>query len=381
MVAPSSVRATDGPPAPTPGAAPTGDPAALTPAVVGALLRAVVWQLGGGLWVGRRRGRRWRRRAAAIVDPGVRAETLDALDGKRPFVDGAALLWTLADRPNPGLAALLADFQVAANLVDHAGERGVAVRGLTSTTLTGALEDAVDPDARGRDPYADHPWDGDDGLLAALVAACREGCVTLRGFGPARELLVHEARLVQALELTHHPDATARQATLRRFVDAAHPRREDTGLRWFELAAGDASAMTVLASLALAADGGLSDADRVAAVHAYRWVAALSTMLDSYVDRDDDEASGDWCALAPYGDRDDAIAGLAGLVERTLREVGALRNGPRHVVVVAAMTAMFLADHDASPDGRLLRAGGALTRVLVPVLRAWRALSAPSRRP
>jgi tetraprenyl-beta-curcumene synthase len=362
------------------------DPAPLTPAVVRALLRAAGWQLARGLWAGRRRGAAWRRLAARIREPAVRGEALAALDGKRYFVDGAVLLWTLPDRPAPALLRLLADFQIAANLIDHAGEHGARTCGRTSTTLTGALVDAVaaggaragDDAPRGdlSDPYADHPWSGDDGYLRALVDACRAGCAALPGHTAARETLVREAALAQALELTHHPDPALRAAALQRFAVKAHPGEND--LRWFELAAGDASAMTVLAILALAAEPGASPADRAATVRAYRWVAALSTMLDSHVDRDGDERSGDWSAVAPYGDRTDAVSELAALVDRTLREVAALRHGPRHVVVVCAMVAMFLSGDEVRDDPAtrtLVDAGGTLTRRLVPVLRAWRAVS------
>jgi tetraprenyl-beta-curcumene synthase len=352
--------------------------------VVRALLRAATWQLARGLWSSRRRSAAWRGRAARIREPAVRGEALAALDGKRYFVDGAALLWTLPDRPAPALLRLLTDFQIAANLIDHAGEHGARTCGRTSTTLTGALVDAVavgpavGGDTTGgdvADPYADHPWSGDDGYLRALVDACRTGCAALPGYAAARETLVREAALVQALELSHHPDPALRAAALERFATTAHPGDD---LRWFELAAGDASAMTVLATLALAAEPAATAADRAATVRAYRWVAALSTMLDSHVDRDGDERSGDWSAVAPYGERADAVRELAALVDRTLREVAALRHGPRHVVVVCAMVAMFLsgAGMRSDPATRtLVDAGGTLTRRLVPVLRAWRAVS------
>jgi tetraprenyl-beta-curcumene synthase len=101
-------------------------------------------------------------------------------------------------------------------------------------------------------------------------------------------------------------------------------------------------------------------------------------MLDSYVDQFEDAASGNHSYISHYGDGDAAVRRLCEIVDRTAREACGLRNGHRHTVIVACMVAMYLSKDSAyTPELRastrtLVAAGGSLTKVLLPVLRAWR---------
>ena len=66
------------------------------------------------------------------------------------------------------------------------------------------------------------------------------------------------------------------------------------------------------------------------------------------------------------------------LVTRSAVEARRLRNGHRHAVIAACMVAMYLSKDSArTPEMRadtasIVRAGGSLTRVLLPILRMWR---------
>ena len=74
-----------------------------------------------------------------------------------------------------------------------------------------------------------------------------------------------------------------------------------------------------------------------------------------------------------------AVRRLCEIVDRTAREARGLRNGHRHATIVACMVAMYLSKDGAYvPDMRagtraLAGAGGSLTRLLLPLLRMWRA--------
>ena len=340
-----------------------------------ALAGAVGRECGWGLRQVQREVAVWRRRAELIPHPEVRTNALLTLTRKRSYLDGAALFWILPERRDPRLLSLLVSFQVGADFLDQASEAGVAARGRSGGNLMPAFSDAVDLDAPPvGDYYADHPWDGDGGYLRDLVAAARTACARLPGYGATRALLAEEARRARALELVHEPEAGRRDLELRTLA-----REWDAdGPWWFEQAAGSASALTVIVLLALAGDPTTTDEDRRAAVRAYRWVGALSTMLDSYVDQAEDAASGEWSAVARYPDATVATERIGYLIDRSLREVRGLRNGERHAVIVSSMIALFLS-RDSARSGplaasthELIAAGGTLTRRLVPVLRLWR---------
>ncbi|MFA4927872.1 MAG: DUF2600 family protein [Patulibacter sp.] len=351
------------------------DPAPWSPRQGRALARAVGRECGWGLPLVRREVAGWRARAARIPDPEVRATALQTLMRKRSYLDGAALFWILPERRDPRLLSLLVSFQVAADFLDQASERGVADRGHSGGSLMPAFADAVDLSAPPAGAYyADHPWADDGGYLRDLVAASRAGCGLLPAYGETRELLVREARRARALELVHEPDPVRRDDQLHRLAQ----EWESDDPWWFEKAAGSASALTVIALLALAADPTVTDDDRRAAARAYRWVGALSTMLDSYVDQAEDRASGEWSAVSRYPDAAVATERIGSLIDRSLHEVGRLPGGERHVVIVSSMIALFLSRDSARADDlapstrELIAAGGTLTRRLVPVLRLWR---------
>jgi hypothetical protein len=101
-------------------------------------------------------------------------------------------------------------------------------------------------------------------------------------------------------------------------------------------------------------------------------------MLDSYVDQAEDAANGDHSYVAHYATSELAVERLRLFIRRCLVEVHSLRNGDKHILIVASMFAMYLSKDSAlTPEmrettRRIVAAGGSLTRVLHPILRLWR---------
>jgi hypothetical protein len=103
-----------------------------------------------------------------------------------------------------------------------------------------------------------------------------------------------------------------------------------------------------------------------------------ATVLDSYVDQTEDEVTGDHRYVAHYGSTTLARQRVGELVTRSALEARRLRNGHRHAVIAACMVAMYLSKDSARTPGMragsasIARAGGSLTRLLLPILRLWR---------
>ena len=109
------------------------------------------------------------------------------------------------------------------------------------------------------------------------------------------------------------------------------------------------------------------------------WICAVSTLLDSYVDEVGDTVGGGHSYIAYYPSREIAVRRLSELIRRSVHEARSLPGGHRHAVIAACMVAMYLSNDRvrdpsmrASTD-RLAAAGGSLTKVLLPILRLWRA--------
>lgn len=342
-----------------------------------ALVAATGRELGWGLRAVAREVARWRARAQAIPDPELRRDALQALDGKRGHTDGAALFWTLPPHRSLVLLRTLVRYELLQDFLDTASEPGGSLGPCDGLQLYLALADALDP-AR---PLADHLLhhrDRDDGgYLTALVEACRGGCRRLPGHAAVRPLLLREAQRADVLLLNHEPCAVARDAGLRRW--AARHAAEAPGLAWHELAAAASGWITTHALLALAArpDATPEDARSTHAAY-FPWLALTLTLLDSYADRDEDAAAGRHNFFSHFAGDACAIERLEESLRRAAEAVRSLPGGERHAVLLACMLGLYLSKDSVRTPARrvttaqLAEAGGALPRLLLPVLRIWR---------
>ncbi len=319
---------------------------------------------------------RWRARAAAIPDAALRADALEAIERKRGNIDGAVLFSTVAQRRSAALLRLLVAFEVLADYLDCTSERGAFVGVHNGCQLHRALIEALEPEAPLSDYYSFHPWCDDGGFVAALVQTCREACVRLPSYGVVQPFVARGTALAQVLALNHEEEAKRRDMLLGAWA-AAHFSSDE--LAWFEWTGGASAWLTVLALLALAADEESGAAEARMTSHAYLpWISLAGTLLDSYGDHDVDIDSGAHSYVAHYPSASVATRRIAAVMRRALAEASSLPDGARHRVLVSAMAAMYLSkDSVRSPQWRahtqaLIHASGALTRLLVPLLRAWR---------
>jgi tetraprenyl-beta-curcumene synthase len=270
-------------------------------------------------------------------------------------------------------------YEVLADYLDCTSERGAHVGIVNGLQLHRALADALDPSVELQDYYRHHPWSRDGGYLHALLGTCRAACTQLPSYPNVKPLALRAARLTEVLGINHEPDTERRDTALstwttNHFADYGE-------LAWWERTGGASAWLTILALLALATAPAVTSDHARNVYGAYMpWVSLAGTMLDSYSDMAEDAAAGDHSYIAHYPNTAVASQRLADIVQRSLLETQNLHDGERHLVIVACMVAMYLTkDSTRSPDLRpttdvIVRAGGLLTRSLVPVLRAWRVL-------
>jgi tetraprenyl-beta-curcumene synthase len=319
----------------------------------------------------------WRARARSIPDTTLREGALGALASKRGNIDGAALFWILPRRRSPALLRLLVAYEVMADFLDTASEDGANAGIANGCQLHRALIEALDPGGSISDYYLRHTSKHDGAYLQALVGCCRAHCPTLPSFASVRPLVVSVASLTQVLGINHEPDPQLRDRALEQWAAAELP--SETGSHWFELAAGASAWLTIFALLALGAEPEY-DARGGAAVHAtyLHWIAAASTMLDSYADIAEDAENGDHSYIAHYQSMEAATRRISHLITRATHTARELPDGAKHAVITASMIALYLSKDSArarstrTTTHTFLDAGGPLARLLLPVLRAWR---------
>lgn len=359
----------------------TDEPAPLSVAQLGELARATTRELAWALPIVAREVGAWRAWALAIPDPAIRQDALSSLENKRGHTDGAALFSIIPRARCPQLLRLLIAYEIAWDFLDTVNEHGAAAGQTNGRQLHVALVDAVDPSRPMADYFCHHPWREDGGYLRALVEVCREICIQLPGYRRVRPLLVQEALRAQVLGINHDLDPARRVAALRAW--AANENFQELQVDWFELTGAASASLTVHVLLALGAEPAYTDADIARAHSAYfPWISAATTMLDSYVDQSEDAANENHSYIAYYRTPQFAARRVRELIRRSLREAQALPDGERHTLIVACMVAMYLSKDSArTPAMRettksLVDAGGALTKLLLPILRSWRILYA-----
>ena len=272
---------------------------------------------------------------------------------------------------------MLVAYELIWDFLDNLSERAAAHGQTDGRHLHRAIVEAVDPCAPISDYYRQHPWCEDGGYLCSLVKTCQQGCSSLPSYPLVREMAVREAHRAQVLALNHHPDPARRDAALKRWVTEEYPGEQYAS--WWELSGAASAPLTIHALLALAAEPACSKSEIDSTYAAYfPWLSAATTMLDSYVDQAEDIENGDHSYVAHYPNPERALRSIRVLVLRSVAEARSLRNGHKHTVIAAAMIAMYLSKDTArtpqlrAGTGSFIRAGGSLTRLLLPILRVWR---------
>jgi tetraprenyl-beta-curcumene synthase len=241
-----------------------------------------------------------------------------------------------------------------------------------------ALIEAFDPARPMSDYYRHSPWRDDGGYLRALVATCRESCARLPSYSSVQHVVAREAGRGRVCAVNHLPDPVARDAVLKNWVAKEFPAGHEAW--WFELTAAASTDLTIFALLALASEPSCSVRQVALISQAYfPWASGLAALLDSYVDQAEDAANGDHSYVGHYATLEQGTQRISMFVRRCLQEVGCLHDAERHALIVASMFAMYLSKSSALTPAmrdttkRIVRSGGSLTRLLHPILRAWRA--------
>lgn len=340
-----------------------------------ALAAAAARQLTWGLRAVANEVHRYTRLATGIPDGPIREDAMAALARKRSHLDGAAMYAILPARRDPHLVRALVTYELILEFLDNMNERAADIGICNGRQLHLALAQALDPGGSVSDYYRYHPWRDDNGYLNRLVGDCRAACASLPCYTTVKQAAVAEAKRALVLALNHEPDPQRRDRLLREWATREFPEKPQEC--WWELTGTATASLTVHALLALACEPHATHASIEPTRKVHRKLSLLATMLDSYIDQATDIAETQHSYIAHY-DSTVFACRLSGLIHDGLARARTLSNGHRHTVIAASMVALYLSsDHAMRAEFRettaaFADAGGSLTRLLVPVLRAWR---------
>lgn len=314
----------------------------------------------------RRELRRWDRRAQAIPDGALRAQALTKLRHERFNTEVAATLATLVApvRRRHAVEAIVA-LEVMYDYLDGLTEQPLPEPLADGRRLYRAFADATAATGPLPDYYGGRPRCDDGGYLHELVEACRHGLWSL----PAAPLVAPVASVV----LTRCGEAQTRThaaATLgsKQLQTWAELQSETGALRWPEVAAGAAaSVLAGHALIALAGDPAATIADAEQIANAYLKTSALTTLLDSLIDADDDVLTGGHAYISYYDDDTQVAERLALLAREALTAAAELPRAAHHLVTVAGAVGFYLSAPGADRE-RVRRVAAPMIDELRPLL-------------
>jgi tetraprenyl-beta-curcumene synthase len=291
---------------------------------------------------------RWSARASAIPNEQLRDAATASL-AKRGNVEGAALFATLAPSAHrrSTVQALVA-FQTAYTYLDTLSELPSMDPLGNARQLHRALLGALQPGAAHADYYALNPQRHDGGYLLAILDACRDALAALPSYGVVAPIALRAAERIGDFQALNLSEDRGGHGALKRWASEATP--VGSGLEWWETAAGAGSSLAVHALIAAAAQPGLelSHADEIDASY-YPWIGALHSLLDSMVDRREDQALHQRSLLDYYGSSTEAAHRLSALAERARAAASSLPDGATHKAILAGMCSYYLTAPECDP--------------------------------
>lgn len=292
----------------------------------------------------RRELARWRALALQIPDPVLRGLALEALEKRSNMEGAAAFAAFVTARRRAAVIAAATAFQSAYNYLDLLAEQENAWGVLNAISLHSSLSAALRPPGPPGDWYRHLGRGEDGGYLAAMVGASGQAARALPSYAAVEGAALGAAERVVVFQGFNCGERQGDHRALRRWALARTPA--DSGLEWWETASAAGSSLGVFTMLAAAAEPGLQRPEIDALEHlCFPWVGALHSLLDQLIDVEEDERSGQRnfvCCYASAAQAADRIGRLAGEAIGRAR-LGRGRGEARHVLIVSAMAAMYLA--------------------------------------
>lgn len=326
--------------------------------------------------------RHWEHQATAITDPTWRAIALGKLESEHFNAQVAATLATLAPHHlRPTVVRAIVAAEVLYDYLDGASEEaaphgGANVYDAFATALGHERFDTARY-------YADLATD-DGGYMQRLALTWHNALDQLPAAAHVRAAAWRAAdRCATAQTLTHRLSADGIES-LRQWSESHAPRHH---LAWWEYAAGGAaSILCVHALIAAAANAETTGADADAIDDAYLLACALSTLLDSLVDREQDAAEGAHSFIAYYADERQQADGISTVARRATAAAARLRDAPHHVMTVVGVAGYYLsADGATTPAARPTSIAvrsqlGPVANPILSIFAAWRAAKRTRKR-
>lgn len=299
-------------------------------------------------------------RAERIPDPALREQALASIHHKAFHAAGACIHATFLNRSDAEhFVRIVVPLESIYDYLDNLCDRHPIVSPDAYPILHGAICDALDPNAPLRAYYRAGPVGDDGGYLASLVAQVQRELAPLHRYP---RLAVHFSRVAELyarMQSTVHLPSSTRVAAVVAWYESERASFPD--LDWHEFACSAGSQFQVYAPL-YAAFAAPDEIDATFDAY-FPWISALHVLFDSFIDREEDAASGDLNFAEVYANPKALRERAAWLADSARRRFATLRFPSHHRFMLNTM-ALFYLSHPKL-DGRSQEA----TKVLKAIAR------------
>lgn len=295
-------------------------------------------------------------RAGEILDPALRRLAREAQRGKHESVEGAVAFATFVPRGSREIVIrAITAYQVAFDYLDTLCEQPGTDPIANGLRLNQALLHALGP-RQGPcfDYYAHHSSHEDTGYLQDLVDTCRTALEALPSYAAIADSARRVTARIVAYQSLNHGDGHGSFDAFASWASAE--TKHCTGLHWWETGAAAGSPLPIFALIAAGAKPSTHARDASAVEGAYfPWIASLSSLLDSLIDRSEDVADGQRSLIDYYASPAEMATRLQTLANRAVGCAKALADGEHHTMILAAMASFYHVSPQASAaDTRLV---------------------------
>jgi hypothetical protein len=318
--------------------------------------------------------KRWGKRAQRIEDPHLQRLALEKLADERFNSEVAATLATLAPPHwrRTAVEAIVA-YELMYDYLDGVTELPSEDPLTQGRALYGAFIAAVQ---EGGSYSLPEQYD-DGGYLAEMVRVVKQALAQLPGASAITATATRAAQRCAEAQLRAHAASSLGAGQLEGWA-----KREAVGgdLGWRQFLAGSASSVLSVHALIAAASNEHTarfDAEELDTV--YLSTCALSTMLDSLIDYDQDAAAGHTGYLSYYQSHEQLADDLAASARHAVEHSTAIPNGAHHVMTLVGVAAYYISDPAAKSELALpitQSVCAELEPLMAPtlgVMRTWRA--------
>ncbi len=326
---------------------------------------------------------RWKHHAEAIPDPNLQSIALANLHEEGFNARATATLATLAPRKHrPHVAQAIVGIQLIYDYLDSIIEQPLAEPLAEGRHLYQALIDSVTPKAFTNDNYYAHKPTANDGdYLKKLVSRVRSALAQLPGQTAIEEASERAATRCAEAQTLAHAVSPLDNDQLKRW--ATH-NSSGTGLQWQEhLAGAISSALALHALCAAAGNSHTTKAQALAIDRVYLAISALTTLLDSLIDHDQDVLRTGHIGYTRYYQTEKALAdGLKRIISQTTRSARNTTNESHHLMTLIGVAAYYISAPTSSSEfarpvtTQLHRDLQPLMTPTLAIMRVWRTAKA-----